>query len=81
MRISRHAQQQATTKGWTPEQVYLAAVDPDVTYPSGPAHPGQERRIRDGLVAVVDPAADLVITVYLNVTRTALRPDQQRSVA
>lgn len=74
--ITRHAKVQAARKGWSPKAVFLAACDPDVTYPSGPAHPGQERRIRGDLVAVVDRATETVITVYLNITRTALRPDQ-----
>lgn len=76
MHITEHAKTQAQAKGWTAEQVYLAAVDPDVSYPSR-NHPGQERRIRDGLVAVVDPVRDAVITVYLHCERTPLRADQR----
>lgn len=76
MRITRHAKDQAVAKGWSPKAVYLAAVDPDVRYPSR-NHPGQVRCIRGDLVAIVDPDRETVITVYLNITRTPRRPDQQ----
>ena len=51
-------------------------TDPDVTYPSGSKYPGQVRRIRGGIVAVVDEAANRCITFYENVVETALRTDQ-----
>jgi hypothetical protein len=73
---TRHAVEQAAAKGFTAEQTYLAVHEPHVTYPSGPKYPGQERRIRDGVVAVVHVADRRVITFYENVVETALRPDQ-----
>lgn len=75
--MTRHAAKQAQAKGFTARQTWLVMTDPDVTYPSNPKRfPGQERRIRDGIVAVVDKAANRAITFYVNVTETALRPDQ-----
>lgn len=75
MRITRHARQQAEAKGFSPRDVYLAAVDPDVTYPSR-SHPGQVRCVRSGLCVVIDPVAAVIITVYLHCEETPLRPDQ-----
>lgn len=74
-RITTHAMAQAKAKGWTLRQVFLAHVDPDVTYPSG-RYPGQVRHIRGNLVAIIDAAANRCVTVYENVVETALRPDQ-----
>lgn len=74
--MTRHAAEQGRLKGFTARQTWLAMTDPDVTYPSGPKYPGQERRIRGDVVAVVDIAANRCITFYLNVVETALRPDQ-----
>jgi hypothetical protein len=74
-RISTHAKEQAAAKGWSLHQVWQAHVDPDICYPSR-RYEGQERRIRGNLVAIVDVARDLCVTVYENVVETALRPDQ-----
>ena len=74
--LTFHARQQATAKGFSEQAVLLAAENPDVRYPSR-NYPGQERRIRGGLCAVVDPARALVITVYQHHERTPLRPDQE----
>jgi hypothetical protein len=75
--MTRHAAKQAKEKGFTARQTWLVMVDPDVTYPSNPRRfPGQERRIRDGIVAVVDKAQNRAITFYVNVVETDLRPDQ-----
>lgn len=75
MKITHHAVAQARSKGFALRAVALAAKDPDLAYPSR-NHPGQERRIRDGICAVVDPAQDIVITVYLHRVHSPLRPDQ-----
>ena len=74
--ISLHAAQQAKAKGWTLEEVYAAANRPTVTYPNG-RYEGQMRHIRNGIVAVCDPRQHKVVTVYANVERTPLRPDQR----
>lgn len=75
--ITRHAAEQAKAKGFSARDTWLAMTDPDLTYPSNPKKfPGQERRIRGGIVAVVDIAANRCITFYENVKETALRPDQ-----
>jgi hypothetical protein len=41
----------------------------------------RERHIRDGLVAVVDSDAQKIITFYVNVDETDLRPDQTDEAA
>lgn len=74
-RIATHAIEQARAKGWSLRQVWLAHVDPDVSYPSG-RYPGQVRHIRGNLVAIIDAAQNRCVTVYENVVETALRPDQ-----
>lgn len=70
-----HADKMIAEKGFDPVAVFRAANDPSVTYDNG-RHPGQRRHIRDGIVAVVDPASRKIITVYKNVVETDLRPDQ-----
>lgn len=74
--MTKHAAEQARTKGFTARQTWLVMVDPDLTYPSGKQYPGQERRVRDGIVAVVDIAQNRAITFYVNIVKTDLRPDQ-----
>lgn len=73
---TRHAVEQAKAKGFSAEDTWKAMTDPDVTYPSGPKYPGQVRRIRGDIVAVVDEARNVCITFYRNVVETDLRPDQ-----
>lgn len=73
--LSGHAASQARAKGWDHAAVLAAANDPQTTYENG-RYPGQMRHIRDNLVAVVHPESRKVVTVYENVTETALRPDQ-----
>lgn len=73
--LSGHAAQQARAKGWTEDQVIEAANSPHTTYANG-RYEGQMRHIRGDLVAVVHPASQKIVTVYQNVTETALRPDQ-----
>lgn len=74
-RISNHAKEQAAAKGWSLRDVWLAHVDPDITYASG-KYAGQVRCIRGNLVAIVDEARNICVTVYANVVETDLRPDQ-----
>jgi hypothetical protein len=74
--MTRHAAKQAKAKGFSARDTWLAMTDPDVTYPSGRRYPRQERRIRGGIVAVVDKVTNTAITFYENVKETALRPDQ-----
>jgi len=73
--LSRHCLKQAQAKGFAPADILAAAHDPQVTYESH-QHPGQWKFIRNGVVAVVDPAVHLVITVFVNGTVTPLRADQ-----
>lgn len=70
-----HATKQATLKGINPAHVLHAANDPKHTYDNG-RYPGQKRHVRDGIVAVVDPARKEVLTVYKDQEETAIRPDQ-----
>jgi hypothetical protein len=74
-RLTYHAQQQAAAKGWTSEDVLLAANKPLHTYPSGRV-PGQVRHVRGDLVAVIDPVERRVVTVYQDVAETSVRKDQ-----
>ncbi len=74
-RISDHAKAQAAAKGFSLDAVFLAHSDPDISYANG-RYAGQARRIRDGIVAVVDEARNICVTVYANVVETELRPDQ-----
>lgn len=73
--LSGHAAQQARAKGWTEDQVLEAANNHEIQYDNG-RYPGQKRRIRGDIVAVVHPESQKVVTVYQNVTETDLRPDQ-----
>jgi hypothetical protein len=75
-RLHPHAARQATEKGFDHSAVLDAANDPAHSYPNG-RYPGQMRHIKNGIVAVVDPAKQHVITVYEDRTETALRPDQK----
>jgi hypothetical protein len=74
-RLTYHAQQQATAKGWSSAQVLEAANRPQHTSPSS-RFPGQWRHVRGEIVAVVDPADHRVITVYQDVRETSVRADQ-----
>lgn len=74
--LTRHAADQARSKGFTHDETWQAMTNPDVTYPSGPKYPGQERRIKGRVVCVVDKDANRCITFYENVVETDLRPDQ-----
>lgn len=73
--LTHHAKGQAAAKGLSIEAVLEAANDPSVTYANG-RFAGQMRHIRGGIVAVVDPAKRVVITVYANVVETDARADQ-----
>lgn len=73
--LSGHAAQQATSKGWSHEDVVAAANNPQITYDNG-RYPDQKRHIRGDIVAVVHPASGKVVTVYQNVKETDVRPDQ-----
>lgn len=76
--LTAHAARQATAKGFSHEDVQLAADEPHHTYPSG-NHEGQMRHVRNGIVAVVRPDKRSVITVYEDQRQTVLRPDQRRT--
>lgn len=72
--LSDHAKNRALLKGWTEFAVLMAARHPQVRYKG--QEEGQERRIRNGIVAVVNTKTQCVITCYANVVETPLRKDQ-----
>jgi len=72
---SAHALVQASQKGFAPAEVLAAADNPQISYDNG-RFPGQRRHIRNGLVAVVDPARQIVVTIYEHKVETDVRPDQ-----
>ena len=71
-----HAARQATMKGFDHAAVLRAANDPQHTSDNR-RYPGQKRHVRDGIVAVVDPAKGHVVTVYEDQRETAPRADQK----
>jgi hypothetical protein len=73
--LSTHAARQAAAKGFHPHHVLEAANDPHHSYPNG-RYPGQMRHVRDGIVAVVEPHNQRVVTVYADQVETAPRTDQ-----
>lgn len=74
--LSAHAIKQANEKGFPVAAVLDAAARPSITYDNG-RFPGQRRHIANGIVAVVDPVREVVITVYANVIETDVREDQK----
>lgn len=76
MRLTRHAALTADAKGFGQGKVLQAALYPQLTYPSRKVV-GQVRHIRDGIVAIVDPATGTVVTCYAHKVETPLRADQQ----
>lgn len=73
--LTRHAERQAVEKGFSFEEIIAAAYEPEITYESY-RHPGQRKHIRGTLCVVIDPAQEKVITVFLHLVETDLRPDQ-----
>lgn len=74
-RLSPHAAKQATMKGFHPNSVLEAAENPEHTSPNG-RYEGQFRHVRNGIVAVVDPNRQEVVTTYKHNVETNLRADQ-----
>jgi hypothetical protein len=62
-RFTKHAQDRARQRQFTPEQVLKAAAYPETRMPS-PSHPGRYYHVTDPCCAVVDPETRLIITVY-----------------
>lgn len=75
--LTPHAERQIHAKGFDRAAVLEAANNPAHTYENF-RYAGQMRHIRGDICAVVDPATFEIVTVYLNVTATALRADQAR---
>lgn len=75
-RLGNHARRQSALKGFDISDVLLAANQPLHTYPNG-RYPGQQRHVRNGIVAVVDPGDRVVVTVYEDQRETALRSYQR----
>lgn len=72
--IKGHALDKARDLGWTRQQIELVAERPSITYAN--SRPGTMRHIRDGICAIVDPVALVVITVHPSTRETPIRPDQ-----
>lgn len=74
-RLTKHAADQATAKGWSHDDVLEAANNHQTRYENG-RYPDQFRHIRGDIVAVVHEPSKTIRTVYANVKETDLRPDQ-----
>ncbi len=74
-RLTRHAREQATSKGWSTAEVLRAANEPHHTYRSGRVY-GQRRHVRGDIVTIIDPERSCIVTVYRDVEETDLRADQ-----
>ena len=74
--ITRHAVEQCKAKGFKLRDVVDAVQRPDFSYDSF-KHQGQRKYIANGLCVVVDEARCQIITVFLHLVRTELRPDQK----
>lgn len=70
-----HATRTIEAKGFDLDMVEAVWRDPDMTYPSH-KHPGQHKRIGQGIVLCCDDKTGRVITIFLNLVETDLRPDQ-----
>lgn len=73
--LSTHAAKQAASKGFPSDAVLDAANNPRTVYDNG-RYENQKRHISGNIVAVVSLTSMEVVTVYENVTKTALRDDQ-----
>lgn len=77
--LSYHAKQQARVKRIPEDAVLRAANDQSVEYQAFQGAPRNlRRRIRDGVVVIVDTRTEKVVTCYLHGVRTPLRPDQRQ---
>ena len=74
MNITAHAARKIGDDRDLHNRVMLAATQPSVSYES--RRPDGFRNIRDGIVAVLSPKKDTVITFYVDRVETPLRPDQ-----
>ena len=63
-RFTRHAQERATKREFTPEQVLRAAAHPEIKLPNrNPTHPGTVYHVAGGCCAIVHPQQKRIITV------------------
>lgn len=75
--MTAHAARTIAAKGFPLAAVQEVWRNPEVTYPSH-RHPGQHKRIGNGICLCCDDRTGMVITVFVNETETALRPDQRK---
>lgn len=61
-RYTRHAVERMNERGWTIEQVEEVVNFPTLTYKN--SRPDTMRHIRNGICAVVDTVAGVVITIH-----------------
>lgn len=74
-KMTHHCMKQALAKGIDPLDILEAASYPTVVYESR-RYPGQMRHVRGDLCVIIAEDGVTIVTVYLNVVETDLRPDQ-----
>jgi hypothetical protein len=78
--MTRHAATTIEVKGFSIEAVAEVWAHPDTKYPSH-RHPGQHKRIGNGICLCCDDVTGKIITVFVHQENTTLRPDQRTDVA
>lgn len=76
MRLTAHAKSTMATKGISLATVEAVWRDPDMTYPSH-RHPGQHKRVGQGIALCCEDGTGKVITVIVHQEFTPLRKDQR----
>lgn len=75
MKLTVHAKSTIATKGISLATVEAVWRDPEMTYPSH-RHPGQHKRVGQGIALCCEDETGKVITVIIHQTNTPLRADQ-----
>lgn len=73
--LTLHLLKQAQAKGFNIKDVYAAIDNPSIRYQSR-RKVGQERRIRNGIVVIVDTLDNCAVTVHVHEALTERRKDQ-----
>ena len=74
--MTAHAERQIEAKGFPRSVIERVWSNPDVQYPSF-RHPGQHKRIGQGICLCCDDRTGKIITVFVHQVETALRDDQR----
>ena len=75
LKFSDHAKKQALAKGFTPEQIFEALTNPRAVVDVR-QYVGQKRWCGGGVALVINTKNHTVVTMYADMVRTPLRPDQ-----